>query len=106
LWSANNNGLTLNMCRTAAGQRGQDFLAELSSLIGARVKGWDDNFEIRPCGKEFTATPDKQVAQTGDTGRTAYLECAYYDNLAATIRNPLTAARALWNVGARVLGVK
>jgi hypothetical protein len=69
LWGKENTGMTLRMCLTAQGEDGQAFIALLSETINARVVGWDSPYEIRPTGKEFTATPDKNVTQTDDTGR-------------------------------------
>ena len=68
-WSPDNEGLTLRMCETSQGERGQRFLAELAKTIGAKVRGWTGCYEFRPTGYEITATPQGEVARTGNTGR-------------------------------------
>jgi hypothetical protein len=77
LWAENNQGMVLRMCSTAKGMSGQDFLVALSQTIGAKVVGWDDRYEVRPTGTEFTATPDGKVEQTANTGLSSF--SAIYD---------------------------
>jgi hypothetical protein len=75
-WAADNRGLTLLMCDCAMGADGRLFLQELARTIGANVTAWDDMYEIRATGKEFTATPSGRVAQTGDTARASLLRAS------------------------------
>jgi hypothetical protein len=76
LWSRANRGMVLRMCETAQGERGQEFLVELSRTVGATVRGWDGRYEVRPTGEEVTAYPHGTIARK-DTGRIAF--SALYD---------------------------
>jgi RHS repeat-associated protein len=111
LWTSDNKGITLNMCETAAEKEGKDFLAEMSSLAGANVKGWDDEFEGRACGKEWTATSNKNVTQTGDTKRKADIMDKYIRNrstlnLMQNSTNPYYVIPFAWDVVGRIRGVR
>jgi len=71
LWADDNAGMTLRVCNTARYDEGKEFLGCLAKTINAKVIAWDDFYEVIPMGKEYTATPDGKVTQSGDTGRTS-----------------------------------
>ncbi len=108
LWSKNNNGITLAMCNTAQGKEGQEFLKELAFLTGAKVIGYDQRYEIRPTGNEWTATPDKKITSV-DTGRKQYMQDKYSDRpLGAAIdaATPWGAAAAGLDLFERIIGTR
>ena len=69
LFSESAFGTELRACCVAAGPKGEQFLGDLSSILGTGVIGWDDTYAIIPHGREFTGFPDGTCRQTGDTLR-------------------------------------
>jgi hypothetical protein len=70
-----NEGITMLMCDCAKNgtewgwHDGREFLKLVASLVGVPVRGWDNKYEIRPTGDEWTAQPDGTILLTGSTGR-------------------------------------
>jgi hypothetical protein len=83
LWAPCNRGMVLRMCETAQGERGRQFLVELSRTVGASVTGWDGRYEVRPTGEEIMACPDGTI-ECRDTGLAAfsaiYDRCDFWNN--------------------------
>lgn len=67
-----NKGVRLNSCQEALSQSGRDDMVKLAVELETEVVGWDDWYAVVPHGKEYTATPDGNITQTGDTGLTYY----------------------------------
>ena len=101
LWCDENEGITMRMCETARGDEGKKFLAALAKTVKAKVKGWDDIYEIRPTGAEFTASPDGTIAQTGHTGRRSIMRMYQNMNTAEIILTSPGSA-VMW--GMRIIG--
>ena len=101
LWCDENEGITMRMCETARGDEGKKFLVALAKTVKAKVKGWDDIYEIRPTGAEFTASPDGTIAQTDHTGRRSIMRM--YKNMSTTqiiLTSPGSAV--MWSM--RIIG--
>jgi hypothetical protein len=88
-WSTANDGLTMRMCHTAQGERGQLFLAALAKTVGANVRGWTGCYEIRATGFEYSATPNGLVTRSGNTGR--HWQILYHNQAKSRLRRILTA---------------
>ena len=62
----NNGGIELRACEMA---KDKDFMKTMAATSNSKVKGWDDWYAIKPHGKEWTAYPNGDFEQTGDTHR-------------------------------------